>query len=419
MKKTEPSPTNFSGNLEDSVQKRVDSCNLIISNPQRLQAISETGLLKVTSELALDRLAKLAAKILKAPLTLVSLVTDEKQLFKGAYGLQAEMDLLREIPIDGSICRYTLKGEEIIADDAANDPLLKYHPATGPWGIGAFMAIPMINPEGMVLGAFCAVHPEPHVWTSEEIFVMEELTASIMTEIYLRQQINELHIEKELRERFILTLTHDLRTPLTSSKLNAQMISSGKQDAARVQKSALKISANIDRADRLIQDILDSNKIKSGHELTFHKSSFDLSQLTRIIISDFQSQFGERFELNVPSSLKAFLDYDGTRRMLENLLHNAVKYGSEDSIIKLNVIKHEEKLELQVHNMGNPIAESDFETIFEPFKRTQRATDSAIKGWGLGLSLVKSIATSHKGHLNVKSSVKDGTIFSITLPIDS
>ena len=154
--------TAFTGPLSPEILAKVDQCNSVIADPERLKALHATGLLTSSKNAALDRLAKLAAKALQAPLTIVSLVTDEKQIFKGAYGLPPAMEESREIPIDGSLCRYTLKGEPIISNDASVDPLLKYHPATGPWGIGAFIAIPMITSSGQVLGAFCAVHPEPH-----------------------------------------------------------------------------------------------------------------------------------------------------------------------------------------------------------------------------------------------------------------
>jgi signal transduction histidine kinase len=416
MSKSLPNPTSFSGTLNPDIQAKVDQCNALISDPERLRALFETGLINSIKEAALDRLAKLAAKALDAPLTIVSLVTDEKQIFKGGYGLPPGMEESREIPIDGSLCRYTLQGEPIIASDAASDPLLKFHPATGPWGIGAFIAIPMITQSGHVLGAFCAVHPEPHQWTEDEILIMQELTNSVMTEIHLRQQVSELEEEKELRERFVLTLTHDLRTPLASAKLSAQMISSGKADLPQLQKAAVRIAANIDRGDRLIQNILDVNKIKSGQELPVKPVDFDMSKLARLIITDFEAQYGERFDLEVPDAHIVRMDLDGITRMVENLLQNAVKYGGRKTRIKLTVEVADQETMIEIHNFGNPILEEDFKAIFEPFKRTENATKSGQKGWGLGLTLVRSLAKAHNGFLDVESSPELGTTFTISVP---
>lgn len=72
---------------------------------------------------------------------------------------------------------------------------------------------------------------------------------------------------------------------------------------------------------------------------------------------------------------------------------------------------------LQVKNQGNPIVGSDLLTIFEPFHRSRSATESAQKGWGIGLPLVKGIAEAHGGTATVTSSAQDGTCFTITLPL--
>jgi signal transduction histidine kinase len=115
--------------------------------------------------------------------------------------------------------------------------------------------------------------------------------------------------------------------------------------------------------------------------------------------------------------LEVNFDQDHTRRILENLLNNAVKYGSDLTPINVTVKIVNNELCMSVHNWGNPIAETDFEKIFQPFGRTQEAADSGIKGWGLGLSLVRSIVKSHRGHLDVASSEGQGTTFSIRIPL--
>lgn len=109
----------FSGELNPAVQKRIDAANLLLNDPERLAALENTGLLNSRADEAFDRLAKLAAQILKVPLTIVSLVSEEKQFFMASYGMSAPMNVRREIPIDGSICRYALHNEPIIVGNAS------------------------------------------------------------------------------------------------------------------------------------------------------------------------------------------------------------------------------------------------------------------------------------------------------------
>lgn len=162
----------FSGELDPATLGRTQACNRRLTDPARIQAIRNTGLMDAGCQAAFDRLAQLAAKIVNAPLTIVSLVGTDKQCFVADYGLPSPFKESRELPIDSSICRYTLEGESIISSNALNDPLLKFHPSTGPWGIVALIVIPLINPEGHVLGTFCAIDSKERKWSEYEIHAM-------------------------------------------------------------------------------------------------------------------------------------------------------------------------------------------------------------------------------------------------------
>jgi len=141
----------FSGVLDSTTLNRTQSCNRRLVDPARIQAVNDTGLMDAGRQAAFDRLAQLAAKIVKAPLTIVSLVGADKQYSVADDSLPSPFKESRELPIDSSICRYTLEGESIISSNALNDPLLKFHPSTGPWGIVALIVIPLINSDGHVL----------------------------------------------------------------------------------------------------------------------------------------------------------------------------------------------------------------------------------------------------------------------------
>ncbi|MBC7658557.1 MAG: GAF domain-containing protein [Chitinophagaceae bacterium] len=173
----------FKGPFEPDTEKRIEASNRVLLDPSRLEALHRTGLMDTGNERAFDRLAHLAAKFLNVPLTIISLVGDKKQFFKAAYGLPSPFDHTREVPIEDSICRYTLYNKPIIASDVTTDPLLMYHPTVKPSGIGAFIAIPMATAEGEILGAFCAVDNKARPWSEQDIYLLTELTESVMTEI--------------------------------------------------------------------------------------------------------------------------------------------------------------------------------------------------------------------------------------------
>jgi signal transduction histidine kinase len=409
----------FLGELDEAALGRTQRCNRRLTDPNRLQAIRDTGLMDTPREEAFDRLARLAADILHVPLTIVSLVDAEKQFFKADFGLPSPFKETRELPIDASLCRYTLEGEPIISSNAPADPFLKFHPSTGPWGIVAIIVLPLINPEGHVLGTFCCIEPRVREWTAHEITVMRELTASIMTEINLRNQIQKLKAEQNLRDTFVAALSHDLRTPLTASKLGVQLLGRRHADLPSVQTSVARVTASLDRAERMIQNLLDASQIKAGKRVSLNVSECDLHAITLQALEELSAVFTDRFVLKAEGVLNLVADPIGLRRIVENLASNAAKYGAPETPIEVSLRRSSAWVTLQVRNQGNPIAESDLLTIFEPFHRSRSAMESAQKGWGLGLPLVRGFAEAHGGTATVTSSAQDGTCFTITLPLNA
>jgi signal transduction histidine kinase len=406
----------FIGELPPAIQNRVEACDRVLNDPGRLNALNRTGLIDSPREEAFDRLARMAARILKVNLTIVSLVNDKKQFFKAFHGIPSPLDIVREIPLDGSICRYTLRGEPIIVADSSVDPLLMHHPATRPWDIAAFLSLPITTSEGHVLGAFCAVDSTPRIWSEEDIYVMQELTASVMTEITLRERIRELEKQRDLREKFVSVLTHDLRTPMSAAKMSAQMILKRPENLEKVKLHAGRIIRSVDRADQMVQDLLDANRIRAGEGLTLRIVPSDLADLADITLQEMNATFGKRFHLQRSGNTQGTFDPTYFRRVIENLCNNAIKYGEELTPITVSVIGENERLVLSVHNEGNPLCLADQANLFDTFHRTESAKANVQLGWGLGLTLVRGVAEAHDGTATVKSEAFHGTVFTVNIP---
>lgn len=218
--------------------------------------------------------------------------------------------------------------------------------------------------------------------------------------------------EKKAREDFVITLIHDLRTPLTSAILNAEII----------QKSStgfIKIISSLDRINKMINDLLDANRIQSGNTLPLHVEYCDLHQLMMKVIDDLTLVHGKRFVLNASDSIMGYWSSDGLRRVIENLLINAVKYGLAQSPINIMIKKTETSASFQVHNLGNELSPVEQINIFESHQRLSKDRPYNIRGWGIGLTLVKGILKAHGGTIAVKSESGKGTTFTITIPLDS
>lgn len=233
-------------------------------------------------------------------------------------------------------------------------------------------------------------------------------------------QVSDLELERDFRNRFMATLTHDLRTPLTSARLSAELIL---KDPVQAEYFAKSIRKSIDRADSMIQDLLDTALIRSGERLPLKIKECDLKEIAASCIRELSLQYGDRLRLEVSEQgahgNQGFWSPDLLRRIIENLINNAVKYGYPGKPITISLRQVGEEQEIAVRNEGTPLSAEEQADIFKPFSRTHSANASEKRGWGLGLTLVRGAAEAHGGNVRVESSHDKGTSFIVKLPIDA
>lgn len=243
---------------------------------------------------------------------------------------------------------------------------------------------------------------------------LSDLSERLEMENSLRVAVSTLQDEKEMRERFVSALTHDLRTPLTAVKIASQLLV---RSPAMTKELSLQIQSNIDRIDQMIQDLLDANLIRAGEKLHLRLTEVDVVQVAKETLESLRSVHGDRFVLKAPNRLPAHLNEPSLRRIIENLANNAVKYGSAETPITITLqSSHKRSISLAVHNLGNPIPPMEQASLFLQFKRGSTADKPAQKGWGLGLTLVRGLAEAQEGQINVESSASRGTTFRVVLP---
>jgi signal transduction histidine kinase len=219
---------------------------------------------------------------------------------------------------------------------------------------------------------------------------------------------------QDIQELFMVTLTHDLRSPINVVKMGTQLILRRlDRGDAHVNVAARMISA-IDRMDSMIQNLLDASRIRAGQSLKLEFEECYLDQLLQEVVEDLSFIHGERFVLVANSAIKSKCSRKQIQRVIENLAINAVKYGAPNTPITLTLQQTETQIELIVHNEGNPIAPEAQSILFQQFRRTVSAEEQT--GWGLGLFLVKSIVEAHRGTVEVESSEDKGTSFIVKLP---
>jgi len=239
----------------------------------------------------------------------------------------------------------------------------------------------------------------------------------------LEANIATLEDERGLRERFVSVLAHDLRGPLSTARMAAELLLHVPNVATEPPETShrellTRIDRNLERTDRMVRDLLDANRIHAGEALHVSLAECDLVQIARDTIGELGAIHGARFLLSGDPAVRGRWDCDELRRALWNLGVNAAKYGTPAGPITVSVRAAKDHAELSVHNEGSPIAGDDQEALFLPFMRSQTAKAGRTRGWGLGLTLVRGVAQAHGGSVRVQSDAASGTSFTLDLPYD-
>jgi signal transduction histidine kinase len=231
----------------------------------------------------------------------------------------------------------------------------------------------------------------------------------------LRLAIKDLNAEKTLREEFVSMLSHDLQNPISAAKLKLDFLAQFKLEV-RHRQDIEGILKDLGRAERLIKDLLDVSRVQTGKTIPIWIERFNLDALITEIFKDLSLSYPAKFFNKSPENLLIEACPSGVRRILENLIINAAKYGDSDQPITVSTFSRKRTVCITVHNFGNPIPQQILPYLFKPFERAPIAIKTRNKGWGLGLPLVKALTEAHGGRAWAKSDVQEGTTFIVMLP---
>ncbi len=231
----------------------------------------------------------------------------------------------------------------------------------------------------------------------------------------------ELKETMEMKSQFVSTVSHELRTPLTAIReaviiVQDQVAGKLNQD----QKHFLDIAKrNIDRLARLIDDVLDFQKLSAG-KMKFNLQPNSIAAVTEEAYTTMQPHAAKNkvsLALEVEPHLPpAVFDSDRIMQVLTNLVSNALKFTPEGGRVLLSVQRRDDQLAIKISDTGYGIPKEDLPKLFNRFFRVQRP-GKEIKGTGLGLVIVSKIVTGHGGRVEVESELDKGTTFTVLLPL--
>ena len=233
----------------------------------------------------------------------------------------------------------------------------------------------------------------------------------------------ELEQALQIRDEFMSIASHELKTPLTSLKLQAQLrkriLEKGDPSAFTSERLTKMFDADekqLDQITHLIDDMLDITRISSG-KLSINLEQFDLCELVRDLVERSSEQFvAAGCPVDIEDCLPVIGNWDRFRieQVVTNLLTNAMRYGAGKRVlIQVNASKDEARIVVRDHGRG--IAKENHERIFQRFERA--VSGSEISGLGLGLYIVSQILEAHHGSIRVESELGQGATFVVALPL--
>ncbi|HHV28506.1 sensor histidine kinase [Acetivibrio mesophilus] len=241
--------------------------------------------------------------------------------------------------------------------------------------------------------------------TTEEIC---QLTSTINN---LAQTLEK---QEALRKKMGADVAHELRTPLATLQSHMEAMIDGiwEPDADRLKSC----HEEIIRINKMVGDLEKLAKYES-ESLVLNKVRFDISELIRRIVCNFEPEFKNRgIEIAFEGEVEEiFADRDKMSQVIINLISNALKYTQEGGMVRISARGRGGAVEIRVKDNGQGIPEEDLPFVFERLYRADKSRNRLTGGAGIGLTIAKTIIEAHNGRIEVSSKINEGTEFLITL----
>ncbi|WP_224364056.1 hybrid sensor histidine kinase/response regulator [Hyalangium versicolor] len=221
----------------------------------------------------------------------------------------------------------------------------------------------------------------------------------------------------DFERRLIGIVSHDLRNPLSAIGLTASNLVRQAPDE-RLRRGLERILLSVERANRMIRDLLDFTRARQGSGILIERKSSDLHTLVRAVVDEVRTVHPKRSIVVVQSgSGGGEWDPDRLEQVITNLLVNALHYSPPDTPVRVETQGYGDRVVLEVHNSGEPIDPELLPRIFEPLERGSSLADQSGRSIGLGLYIVRHLVEAHGGSASVRSTATEGTAFTVVLPI--
>jgi signal transduction histidine kinase len=285
----------------------------------------------------------------------------------------------------------------------------------GPWGLALGV------PPCWLLAAFYRAYKDRQEEHARRIREVEALNADLERRVEertreLREALGRIEELQQLKETLTQTLVHDLKNPLTTIVGNLDLLEQrGEEQTLRLVRRS---KAGASRLLRMILDLLDISRLEEGR-FALESSAEDVLELARGAIEDAEAVADQReieLRLEAPHPLRLEVDAGLLRRVLDNLIANAVRHSPARGVVTVRVAHGPDGVELSVADQGNGIPSELREKVFEKYARLEVREARVTSNRGLGLTFCQLAVSAHGGTIRADEAEGGGALFRVTLP---
>lgn len=383
---------------------------------ERLQALREYSILDTLPEKDFEDITKIASEICQTPISLITLIDEERQWFKSKIGIDGS-----ETHRDHAFCAHALNEPDKILNvkDSREDKRFSDNPyVTGDPNVVFYAGVPLVNEDGYALGTICVIDKKPRELNEMQLNSLRALSNQVVHLFELRKANKLLkEMQQEIKDRnkdleeFGYMISHDIKSPLRNiislagilkMSLKGKIGSYEEEVIDHLTNTSIRMKSLLDGVIGYYLDVnIDTMEKKNIHVKTF------IRELISLLDPSHEHRITYYSGVDVIRTNEVAL-----KQILINLITNAVKYNDKDRVeINISVLEQREQYAWTVQDNGRGIDTDQFANIFETFKTLGVKDRFNNSGTGIGLSTVKKLVEKLGGNIIVESELGKGTTF--------
>jgi len=395
---------------------------------ERLKALKSYRILDTDTQEQFDELTALASSICGTPVSLVSLIDENRQWFKSRHGLDAS-----ETPREYAFCAHAILQDDIfevedsrVDERFADNPLVTDQPK-----VIFYAGAPLVTPDGHHIGTLCAIDHQPNKLTDAQKFQLRIIAKQVVSQLELRKNnrlkaevvdslmslVDEVNNKNEKLYHFSNQLVDDMGTPLRQLSVFSELLEEDidNKDIEGLRCKQRYIIDACEKLKNLMDDVFDMSQADLIHETAY---GLDFKKILEAIINDVKQEHKKcpvKIHYSLEEDVLFFSQEIRVKQILYHLINNSIKYANLEQLkpyVQISINEGIDGVCLSVKDNGLGIATDDQATIYDAFSRFHPEVKS---GSGLGLTVVKKHIDAMGGEISLTSS-QEGTEFLITLP---